>query len=191
MALDAGDIRVAAMAHVYMAPVLTAFPAFDTDPDPADWAELGYITTDGITINVGREVQEIYAMQSLEPVRVIATKVPKTVAFSMMQEGQDQLAIALGGGSWTTSGVAPDIIYKYIPPDPSVLDERAVIVQYIDGDFEYRWNFKRAQNREGVEHKLVREEAAAFPVTMQILASTDGTEPFYIESNDPALAAAP
>lgn len=191
MALDAGDIRIAAMAHVYMAPVLTPFPAFDEDPDPADWTELGYVTTDGITIGVARDVQEIYAMQSLEPVRVVATKVPKTVKFAMMQEGQQQLAIALGGGTWTTTGTAPDLIYKYVPPDPSVLDERAIVVQYLDGTFEYRWNFKRAQNREGVEHKLVRDDAATFPVTMQVLAPLDESEAFYIESNDPALATAP
>lgn len=190
MALDAGDIRIAAMAHVYMAPVGTTFPAFDEDPDPLDWSELGYITTDGITIGVSRDIQEIYAMQSLEPVRVIATKVPKTVKFAMMQEGQQQLAIALGGGTWTETGVAPDIVYKYIPPDPSVIDERAIVVQYMDGDYEYRWNFKRSQNREGVEHKLVRDDAASFPVTMQVLAPLDESEAFYIESNDPALAAA-
>lgn len=191
MALDAGDIRVAGMAHVYFAPLLTAFPTFDEDPDPTDWTELGYVTTDGITLSFSREVSEIYAMQSLEPVRVIATKVPKTVGFSMMQQGAGQLILALGGGTVTATGTAPAVVYKYNPPDASVIDERAMLVQMIDGNFEYRYAYKRAQNREGVEHKLVREDAATFPVTMQVLAPTDGSVPFYIESNDPALAVTP
>jgi hypothetical protein len=191
MALDAGDIRVAGMAHVYFAPLLTPFPAFDEDPDPADWAELGYVTTDGITLSFTREVTEIYAMQSIEPVRVIATKMPKTVGFAMMQEGADQLILALGGGTVTASGVAPDVVYKYVPPDASVLDERAMIVQMLDGTNEYRWNYKRTQNREGGEHKYLREDAATFPVTMQVLAPTDESEPFYMETNDPAFAVVP
>lgn len=192
MALDAGDIRVAGMAHVYFAPLLSPFPAFDEDPDPTDgWAELGYVTTDGITLSFSREVTEIYAMQSLEPVRVIATKVPKTVGFSMMQEGVPQLILALGGGTVTATGVAPDIVYKYLPPDASVIDERSMIVQMLDGTNEYRWNYKRTQNREGVEHKYVREDAATFPVTMQVLAPLDESEPFYMETNDPAFAVVP
>lgn len=189
MALDAGDIRVAAMAHVYLAPVGTAFPTFGTDPDDP-WMELGFITTDGITISVSKEVNEIMAMQSLEPVRVVTTKAPKTVAFAMMQEGRDQLFLALGGGTITES-VGPPVVYKYEPPDPSVLDERAMIVEFIDGAVSYRWCFARTQNREGVEHKLVNEDAATFPVTQQVLQPIDATvKPFYIESDDPALAAA-
>jgi hypothetical protein len=189
MALDAGDIRVAGMAHVYFAPLLTAFPAFDEEP-AAPWTELGYVTTDGLTLGFSREVQEIYAMQSLEPVRVISTKIPKTVGFSMMQQGRGQLILALGGGTWTTTGTAPDIVHRFEPADASVIDERAMLVQMIDGAYEYRYGYKRAQNREGVEHKLVREDAATFPVTMQVLAPTDGSVPFFIESNDPAVAAA-
>jgi hypothetical protein len=191
MALDAGDIRVAGTAHIYFAPLLTTFPAFDEVPDPDDWDELGYVTTDGLTLTFGREVTEIYAMQSLEPVRVIATKVPKTVGFSLMQEGRSQLIMALGGGTFTTTGVAPDIVYKYEPPDASVIDERSMIVQMLDGTNEYRWYYKRCQNREGVEHKYVREDAATFPVSMQILAPTDESAPFYLETNDPAYAVVP
>ena len=191
MSLDAGDIRVAGTAHIFFGALLTPFPAFDEPPDPTDWDELGYVTTDGVTLGFSREVTEIYAMQSLEPVRVIATKVPKTVGFSMMQEGRSQLILALGGGTFTESGVAPDVVYKFEPPDASVIDERAMIVQMLDGTNEYRWYYKRTQNREGVEHKYVREDAATFPVSMQVLAPTDESKPFYMETNDPAFAVIP
>lgn len=187
MALDAGDVRVAGDAHIYLAPLLTAFPTFATAPDDADWTELGYVTPDGITLGFTREVNEIFAMQSTEPVRVVSTRLPKTVAFTMMQGGQDQLLLALGGGTFTTAGS----VYKYEPPDPSVIDERAMVVEMLDGASKYRWYYKRVQNREGVEHKYLREEAATFPVTMQILAPTDNTKPFYMETDDPAFAVAP
>lgn len=190
MAFNAGDIRVGGLAHVYLAPVLTDFPDFDTIPDAAEWSELGYVTTDGVTLSFTREVTEIMAMQSLEPVRIVATKVPKTVAFSMMQEGRNQLILALGGGTFTESGTAPNKVYRYDPPDASVIDERAMIVEMADGVHTYRWYYKRCQNREGVEHKYMREDAATFPVTMQVLAPADESVPFYIETNDPAYLAA-
>lgn len=186
MALAAPDIRVAGNAHIYLAPLETTFPAFAVAPaDP--WVELGYVTTDGITLGFSREVNEIMAMQSVEPVRVIATKMPKTVGFAMMQQGRSQLLLALGGGTYTQSGTDPNIIVKYEPPDASEIDERAMIVEMLDGDYKFRWYYKRSQNREGVEHAYSRENPATFPVSMQILAPTDDSKPFYMETNDPAF----
>ena len=188
MALDSGDIRVAGMAHIYLAPLATAFPAWDVTPAAA-WAELGYVTPDGITANYGREVTEIYAMQSADPVRVISTKMPKTIGFSMMQQGRDQLILALGGGTYALEASETDV-YRYTPPDPSSIDERAMMVEMIDGLYTYRWEYKRVQNREGVEQKLMREDSVNFPVTMQILIPSDASAPFSMVTNDPAYAPA-
>lgn len=186
MALDSGDIRVAGMAHIYLAPLGTAFPAWEVPPaDP--WVELGYVTTDGITATYGREVTEIYAMQAADPVRVISTRTPKTIAFAMMQQGRDQLILALGGGSYALEALETDV-FRYTPPDASVIDERAMLLEMIDGTNIYRWEYKRVQNREGVEQTLVREDATTFPVSMQILVPTDGSAPFNMITNDPAYA---
>lgn len=186
MAFDAGDIRVAGIAHIYLAPLATAFPAWDAVPaDP--WVELGYVTPDGITATYGREVTEIYAMQSADPVRVISTRTPKTIAFSMMQQGRNQLILAMGGGSYALEAAETDV-YRYTPPDASVIDERSMLVEMIDGTNVYRWEYKRVQNREGVEEKLVREDSANFPVSMQILVPADGSAPFSMVTNDPAYA---
>lgn len=188
MALDSGDIRVAGMAHIYLAPVGTAFPVWETPPaDP--WVELGYVTTDGITATYGREVNEIYAMQAADPVRVISTRTPKQIAFEMMQQGRDQLLLALGGGTYNLEGAETDV-YRYTPPDASANDERAMLLEMIDGLHIYRWEYSRVQNREGVEQTLVREDATTFPVTMQILVPADGSPPFEMVTNDPAYAPA-
>lgn len=186
MALDAGDIRVAGNANIYLAPLNTAFPAWDVAP-AAPWVDLGYVTTDGITANYGREITEIYAMQSADPVRIIATRAPKTIAFAMMQQGRDQLILALGGGSYALEAAEIDV-YRYTPPDPSVIDERAMLVEFVDGTNTYRFEYKRVQNREGVEEKFVREDAATLPVTMQILVPADGGAAFEMVTNDPAYA---
>lgn len=188
MAFEAGDIRVAGNATIYVAPVGTAFPAFGVAP-AAPWLDLGYVTEDGITANYGREITEIYAMQSVEPVRIIATRMPKTIAFALMQQGRLQFELAMGGGEWAADGAATDV-FRFTPPDPSVVDEKAMLVVFSDGGFTYQFEYKRVQNREGVETKMVREDALTFPVTMQILMPTTGTVPFEVVTDDTAYAAA-
>lgn len=188
MAYDAGDIRVAGVASIFLAPLGTAFPAWEVAPaDP--WVDLGYVTPDGITANYGREVTEIYAMQAADPVRIISTRMPKTIAFSMMQQGRDQLILALGGGTYALEAAETDV-YRYTPPDPSTIDEREMLVEMIDGLYTYRWEYKRVMNREGVEQKLLREDSANFPVTMGILIPADESAPFNMITNDPAYAPA-
>jgi len=187
MARDATDIRVAGDAKIFLAPLGTAFPAWDTAP-ATGWNELGYVTPDGVTFNFGREVTEIFAMQSAEPVRIVNTRTPRTVAFSMMQQGVDQLILALGGGAVPADAVTG--AFGFTPPDASVVDERAMLVEMIDGTYTYRWEFPRVQNREGVEEKLMREDSANFPVTMQILVPGDGGPSFEMVTDDPAYDAA-
>lgn len=180
---DATNIRVAGDAHIYLAPVGTAFPADITADPAAAWVDLGYVTTDGVTLSYGREITEIYAMQAIDPVRVVATKAPKTIAFALMQSGREQFYLALGGGTFTdeTTGV------RYTPPPASYIDERAMILDMMDGNVTYRYEYKRVQNREQVDNKLVREDAATFPVTMQILIPTGGEAPFEMLTDDPAF----
>jgi len=182
MAYDAGDIRVAGIASIFLAPLDTPFPAWGVPPDDP-WVDLGYVTPDGITANYGREVTEIYAMQSADPVRVISTRTPKTIGFSMMQQGRDQLILAMGGGTYALEALETDV-YRYTPPSAAVIDERAMLVEMIDGVHIYRWEYKRVQNREGVEQTLQREDSANFPVTMQILTPADGSAPFNLITND-------
>jgi hypothetical protein len=187
MALDSGDIRVGGDTHVWLAPVATAFP--DWGEDPADpWVDLGFTTTDGVTFNFGREINEIYAMQSAEPVRTINTRLPKTIAFNLMQAGRDQILLALGGGSWALEATETDV-YRYEPPSVGEIDERALLIEMADGDAHYRWHFKRAQNREGIEFSYQREDAATFSITMAVLAPTDASVPFYLTSDDPSVGA--
>lgn len=186
MAQDATDIRVAGKANIYLAPLGTTFPAWEVPPDDP-WVDLGFVTPDGITATYGREVAEIYAMQSADPVRIISTRTPKTIGFDMMQQGRDQLILAMGGGAYALEALETDV-YRYTPPDASVVDERAMLVEMVDGLNVYRWEYKRVNNREGVEQKLVREDATTFPVVMQILVPADASAPFNLITNDPAYA---
>lgn len=189
MANDATAVRVAGNTQIYLAPVGTAFPDFDDDMATATpWTDLGYVTTDGVTWNFGREVTDIEAMQSGEPIRTVSTKLPKTLAFALMEAGQKQFQVAMGGGTWVEEGTATGI-WRYEPPDVSELAETAVVVEMVDGTAKYRYHVKRSQQREAVEHKYTRDAAATLPITLSVLAAPDGGKPFYILSDDDAVAA--
>jgi hypothetical protein len=188
MALDATDIRVAGNTHIYLGAVGAVFPDWDDEPDTDDWTDVGYVTPDGVTFNFGREINEIYAMQSAEPVRVVNTRLPKTLGFNLMQQGRTQFAVAMGGGTWAAE-VGATGVFRYEPPVVGANDERSALVEMIDGENTYRWHFKRVINREAIEFKYVREDAATFPVTLAVLPPADNTASFYLLSDDPAIAA--
>ena len=189
MANNADAVRVGGATQIYMAPVGTTFPVFGTAIDTASaWIDTGYVSTDGVEWDFAREVTEIEAMQSLDPIRIMTTKLPKSFKFGLMQSGQEQFALALGGGTWAEQAPAASGIFVYTPPDISEVVERAAVIEMIDGTVTYRWLVKKCQNKEGVTFKYVRDDAATMPVTMTILAAPDGSEPFSIETNDPAMA---
>lgn len=180
MAQSVEEVVVAGDGKVYVAPVGTAFPDFAAEP-AAPWAELGFFKTDGLTINVAREATDIYAFQSLDPIRTVITQRPMTVAFALQQSGPDQVALALGGGEWAEIGSTD--VYEFTPPEASYVDERAVLIEIEDGDDKYRYLIPRAVNKEGVEFTFRRDEEVAFPVTMSVLAAPAGLDVFNIQTN--------
>lgn len=186
MAFESSEVRVTGTGHVYVAPVDTPFPATINAAvsHNAGWVELGYASEDGARFSFGREVNEIMAWQSFDPIAQVVTRVPKTVSFDLMQWNQHTVELALGGGtvSEPVSGA-----YEYAPPDESFRDERALIVEGIDGDYTYRFCYRKAINEEGVEFAFVRENPVLFPITMKILAPDDDASAYIIQTNDPSI----
>lgn len=186
MAFESSEVRVTGTGHVYVAPVDTPFPTNISAAvsHNAGWIELGYASEDGARFSFGREVNEIMAWQSFDPIAQVVTRVPKTVSFDLMQWNQHTVTLALGGGTVTepTSNN-----YVYTPPDESYRDERALIVEGIDGAYTYRFCYRKAINEEGVEFSFVRENPVLFPITMKILAPDDDAAPYIIQTNDPSI----
>jgi hypothetical protein len=176
---QADEIVVAGDGRVYVSPVGTAFPATlaTTPADP--WVELGWFKTDGVDFKLGRESKDIEVFQELDPVRTVVTKRPISITFSLVQTGPEQVALALGGGTWVEEGTDTGV-FKYTPADVSFVDERALILEVEDGGDTYRYQFPRAVNKEGVEFTFKRDEEANFKITMSILAPGSGTDTFNI-----------
>lgn len=187
--LDSGEVVVAGTGRVYVAPVGTAFPASIGEAiDPDDWEDIGYCSPEGARFNFGREINEIMAWQSFDPVRLVVTGVPKEVSFDCLQWNQATLKLALGGGTVIAYEGGE---YEYEPADEEFVDERAFIVTGEDGDRNYRFCFRKAVNMQGVEFSLVRENPAQLPITMKVLAADNGLKPYVIQTDDEAIGEPP
>ncbi len=185
MAQESSEIRVNATGSVYVAPVGTAFPAnISAAVSPlAGWVELGFLTEEGPRLSFGRETTDLKAWQSADPVRVLTTDRPKTIAFDLMQHNRHTLTLALGGG--TITGTAPN--YVFTPADDSETYQRALIVEMIDGEFTYRYCFSKVEQDGAVEFSAVRTNSTNFAMSMKVLAPDSGTS-YIIQSDDPNLS---
>lgn len=185
MALTGTEVRVAGTGNVYIAPKGTALPTDAGTALPAAWVDAGYITEDGVTFTMGRETEDLNAWQGSK-IRVLTTGEPVSVEFALMQSNAKNLPFILGGG--TVTGTAGE--FKYTPPATGVNEERAMVVQFVDGTVTYRYCFPRVMVEGDISFSLTRSGAVEYPVTWGVL---DANPTYEIFTNDPAFnpAAAP
>lgn len=185
MAKSASELVIGANGSIFTAPLLTATPTDIGDPLDEDFVELGYATDDGVKWTTGRTIVDIPAWQSFYALRKIVTEVEATLAFALMQWSRDTITFALGGGTVTGTVGA----YQYTPPDPSVIDERMLAVEWQDGDNNFRLIYTRGLVTENVETDVTRAAAAVLPVTFAALGSA-GVDPYILQTDSAAFAAA-
>jgi hypothetical protein len=180
MAIDPTEVRVAGAGHVYAAPQGTVLPS-DLVALPAAWVDLGYCTEDGVAFSFGRETSDLNAWQGSK-IRVLTTAEPVTVTFSLMQTNGDVLPVVFGGGTFTTATGT----HTFTPPPEGENAERALVIEFNDGDIDYRYCIARAQIEGNVDFSLVRTDSVNYPLTFGVLSATPK---WKLLSNDPALAA--
>lgn len=185
MSLDAEEIVVTGTGHIYRAPVGTAFPRVSVAP-PAPWVDLGYASEDGAAFSFGRETNPIMGWQSFDPLRIVTTSIPKTIAVSLLQWNEHTHLTAMGGGTWSSPFSGE---FEYEPPDPDFIDEFAYLITGSDGDFEYRIGYKRVMVSDKVDFSFVRANPVMLPITTTVLAAPDGSTPFIAQTTDDMLGA--
>lgn len=180
----ADEIVVGANGSIYVAPVGSTIPASIGTALGAAWTELGYATEEGVTWIDGRTLEPINAWQSFYALRRIVTEKEGSIAFQLLQWNGDNVRLAYGGGT-VTQPVPGD--YRYVPPDPADIDERAMSVEWQDGTKNYRLTFPKGMVTENVETNIVRTGGAILPITFSLLGEA-GVEPFILDTDDPAFA---
>lgn len=181
MAISADEVRVAGTGRVYTAPKGTALPTTVDSALPADWTDLGYVTTDGVSFTFSRETEDLAAWQG-DKIRVLSLSEPKMVEFTLMQTDAAVLETAFGGGTVVTA----DGVTTYTPPLRGENVERSMVIEFLDDDITYRYAFARVQQEGDVNFVLTREGAVEYPVTFGVLEATPA---YTIITNDPAMEA--
>ncbi len=188
MGKDVDEIVVGANGTVWVAPVGTAAPADEAEAPGAGWVDMGYTSEDGATLTDSKTLEQIPVWQLFYAARRIITERDLNVAVVLRQWSGEKVKLAFGGGEVTE----PDVVgnpgkYKYTPPSPGEIDERAYMLDWVDGTKHYRLVIPRCMVTENVETNLVRTAAADLPITVGILGS-DGVDPWYLLTDDPAFA---
>lgn len=187
MAKSTSQIVVAGTGSILVAPVATVAPVDVATPWAAAWIDLGYTNEDGVTFTDEKTVEDIMLWQLFYPGRTIVTARNSTAAFSLAQWNKDTVPLAFGGGTITTTP-GPPAHYRYSPPAPGTVDERALGIEIVDGSVIKRFIIPRCVVSEAVETNLVKSTAANLPITVKALG-TDGVDPWYFRSNSAAYAA--
>lgn len=191
MSNDATEIVVGANGRVLVADADTLGSGdFPTDVlvgsgdelDLAVWTEVGFVSENGVTFTDGKTIADIPAWQAFYPVRKIVTEKMTKVEFVMRQWNTDTVRFAFGGGSVSESGG----VATYIPPAPGDLDNRAMVVEWVDGEATYRLVLPRGIVTGDVAAQVVRTAASDLPVSFEVSPAglpVDGdlsTQPWYI-----------
>lgn len=187
MAQDVDQILVGANGSIHVAPLATAAPASEIAAYGVGWVEIGYADDNGVTITENRTLKDIMVWQLFYPARKIVTARSFQAKFALRQWNLDTVPLAFGGGAVTevTSGH-----YKYTPPSPETIDERALGIDWVDGARHYRLIIPRGLVSDNVDSKVARDDAANLPITFSVVGDDAGGAPWYLLTDDPAFEAA-
>ena len=182
---NAGEIVVGANGRVLVAPATVTMPTDVVAPWPAGWVDLGYLTEAGVKLTDGRTMAEAKAWQSIYAVRRLVASKSSKVAFTLTQWDKVTVPLAFGGGTVDTVSAG---LYRYRPPSPATVDERAVGVEWDDGGRRYRLIIPLGMAVDPVATDLARTKSAELPIGFEVTTPAVGVDPWFLLSSDPSLA---
>lgn len=106
--------------RIYYAPLGTTIPTFTAASSKitgtwTNWLEVG-ATDEGLTYTESTDTSDVTVAESLYPVRTETTGKSSRVAFSMAHVSDENWALAMNGGTITTSGTGATKLNTYVPP---------------------------------------------------------------------------
>lgn len=177
---DDGEILIAGTGHICVAattvPLPTTLAALSSS-----WFDLGYTVEDGVTFGQKRDSKEVMSWQSKRPVRRFNASQVETISSELQQWNDQSLQFVFGGGTVTfSSGV-----YRYDFPDADDVDERAMVIDWVDGTKSYRLVVPKGTVVDDIETQLTRTAEATLPFSF----APSGDDPPYILTNDDNFSA--
>ncbi len=185
--LQGDEVRVGVTGNLYTAPKGTTPPTDVTAAWGTGWVDLGYLSEDGFVITPTTDSTDIMVWQSLAAVRKLMTSRTLELKFTLMQHDANTFTLAMGGGTITKTGSAPNTVYTYTAPAAGDVDERMFGLEWRDGSLTYRFVFPRGVVTDVGDIAFLRTDAVKFELTASVLAVDDVTPLFTYMTNDPAF----
>lgn len=183
MGKDVDEILIGANGTLWVGPVGTAAPADETAAPNAAFLDVGFLSEDGVTVRDSKDQSIVNVWQMFYAARRPITGRDFTISGALRQWSKITVPLAFGGGAITTPSAGH---FKYTPPAPEVLDDRAVLLDWVDGTRKYRLVVPRMSVTDAVETNIKRSDPADLPIALGVLGE-DGVTPWYLLTNDPAL----
>lgn len=185
MAKDSGEFVVASDGAIHVAPVGTTLPTSTSGSLNAAFVDLGYATPDGVTFGDSKTVEAIRSWQSQVPTRRLITERDSTISFALQQWNRDSFELAFEG-EWVN---LPGGQWRFDPPAPGdPLAEKSLVIDWNDGERDFRLVVPKGNVIEGVETQLTRSAEAVLPITFSPLADDDTDLPWNIYADDEAFS---
>lgn len=183
MAKNEDNIRVygGGAGAVYVAPKGTTAPT-DLAAPTTPWAELGWISDNGVDLEQKADQKQFKAWQGGTIVKVVTSGGVRTFTFECLEETAVVLGLAYPGAEFTTTaGVAKATVPGAIPTT-----ERAFVIDVFDSTDGYQKRFNVPKGvldpSNKVSHKFDDLSVYSFTVTV--------TDDFDIIANSPGIVGA-
>jgi hypothetical protein len=164
----AGNVRVGVTGAVYYAPTTTTLPTSAATTLNAAFADVGYISEDGITQTMNVDVTDIQAWQNGDVVRKIQTSHDLTYSFTMMEMSAETVELFYGD---YTAGVTEIT--------GTQLGNNAFVLDVIDGDHDIRIVIPDGQVTERGDIVYSGTEPIGFEVTITCFPDADGVKAYH------------
>lgn len=189
MAKDAEAVNVALDMNLFVADVDATEPDstwdFTTDSmEDLGWTEFGWNTKDGVTLTFSRTSTNVEGQGSLDPLRVLVTAAPKTIAFTLEELSLTTWSFATGGATAETSGSN----YLITPSDISEIDERALAMLATDGPEYFLVWYRRGVISGDTAIPFTDGGATVMPITYSVLTPSDASATMQVLTNITAFA---
>jgi hypothetical protein len=166
MALDSDNVRVAVTGAVYVAPVGTAAPTTSGSALNAAFADLGYVSADGISENIDRTTNQIRAWQNGSLVREVTSEGTYSVSMTFIETNQHVLELYYGSAN--SDG-------KFEIDPTATGGRKSFVIDVVDGDLVERIYIPAGEITSLGERTLASGEAVGYEMTLTAYADEGST----------------
>lgn len=173
--------------YLYLAVLGSTEPTDLTAAWDAAWKPLGY-TEEGSTFSYAPTYENVEVAEELDPIDSVATGRQIRVGFSLAENTALNYKRAMNGGTITVTGVDPDEIFSFEPPDLG--DEVQVMLGFESESHDERWVWRQCKQVGTVETQ--RRKGAAkglIPMEFDVFKPSTGEKSFIRLSNRAGEAA--